>query len=424
MSKQYSPKTFLRQVRGTLVNRCLRRRGVELDLNREILKPSVIDDLFCRLVSLPPDTLRLVEGDFAEITDLACPAGANAILREAQRAGEDITIPFNAARNDYERACWTFLEHPSIFELAACFVEMDRTAFGRWDRRHVGAGLVPVTSAQGLAQLTDLLRQSFAEEGRGRYCHIDHYVRHDPERHCYFAYPEDRASSDLGYNDDGQLQRLTRKSAFEVIFVYRPEEGMLEVLAPGGKGRVEDLASCFCTCILGLPDLPPRLTPQLYDLSVLKSASVDFPIDEADGIDAVILREVRLQLPRHGGWRRRVVFSRDPAAAHRASIHDLIAATVTESRLSLVDVVVAYARLTLVFGARDGKRAKRMTFSVGLPDHCSLKDDPYDHIARKYLYRWGFHVDGVGANPLARIGRAGERAIQLRRRAGLAAGVA
>jgi hypothetical protein len=26
------------------------------------------------------------------------------------------------------------------------------------------------------------------KEGRGRYCHIDYYLRHSPDRHCLFAY--------------------------------------------------------------------------------------------------------------------------------------------------------------------------------------------------------------------------------------------
>ena len=108
MSRQYSPKTFLRQVRGTLLNRCLRRHGIDMDLNLEIIKPTVVDELFQRLTTLPPEKLRLVESDFAAIAEMASSEGTDALLREAHRRHLDFSDIFLHARNGYERACWAF----------------------------------------------------------------------------------------------------------------------------------------------------------------------------------------------------------------------------------------------------------------------------------------------------------------------------
>lgn len=64
MSGQYSLKTFLRQVRGPMLNRCLRRLKIDLDLNLQVIKPAVIEEMYQLLQQLPPEELRRVELDF------------------------------------------------------------------------------------------------------------------------------------------------------------------------------------------------------------------------------------------------------------------------------------------------------------------------------------------------------------------------
>jgi hypothetical protein len=56
-------------------------------------------------------------------------------------------------------------------------------------------------------------------------------------------------------------------------------------------------------------------------------------------------------------------------------------------------VTVAKAKLKLAFAPVDGKKGKTLTFEISAPDRCTLKDDPLDQIARKYIERWGFIVD-------------------------------
>lgn len=397
MSSQYSPKTFIRQVRGALLNRCLKRRGIDLDLNKEIIKPAVVEELHQRLQSLPPEKLQQIEADFTTITELASADGTEAILREAGRRGLNFVDIFTQARNGYERACWTFLEHPVIFDLAACFCEMDRFGSGRWNRRFVGAALAAQTQEEALRRLAELMRRSYGREGRGGFCHIDHYLRQEPDRHCFFAYPEDHASTDLSYTEHGELHRRTRKNAFEVIFVYRPHDGMLELLAPGGAERVEDLASCFCAAILDLPELPPCLTPRLYDLSPLLSEELALPTDPEDGIDRVELREICLNVGREGGWKRRLVFAADDKAQQRRSIHDMIRRTIGADGIGLSQVTVSSAKFRLIFAPVDNQRPKRLTFRVSSPDNCSLRDNYHDQIARRCMRRWKLTVDGPTA---------------------------
>ncbi len=404
MAGQYSLKTFLRQVRGAMLNRCLRRLNIPLELNIEVVKPSIIDDLYQQLQALSPANLHRIERDFLAISELANSRGTEAILREAGRQKLDFTDIFLRARNGFERACWTFLEHAAIFDLATCFCEMDRFGSGRWNRRFVGAGITPETEASVLQRLSHLMRRSYAKEGRGQFCHIDHYLRHEPERHCFFAYPQNHATSDLAYTEHGELDQQSRKAAFEVILVYRPGDGMLEILAPGGRERVDDIASCFCTAILDLPELPSRLTPRLYELSPLLSVELALTTDPADGIERVELREICLNLGRSHGWKRRLTFSADDKAQQRESIHDMIQRTVLDDGIELPQVTVSSAKFRLIFAPVDNQRPKRLTFNVAIPDHCSLRDNYHDQVARKCLRRWGLTGDAAAATVTAARG--------------------
>jgi hypothetical protein len=36
------------------------------------------------------------------------------------------------------------------------------------------------------------------------------------------------------------------------------------------------------------------------------------------------------------------------------------------------------------------EKGKTLTFEISASDRCTLKDDPLDQIAKKYLEKWGF----------------------------------
>jgi len=225
----------------------------------------------------------------------------------------------------------------------------------------------------------------YARQGRGRFCHVDNYLRQDPARHCYFTYPEDHASTDLGFNEAGEWERRHRKSAFEIIFVYRPEDGILEISAKGGKKVVEPLAAIFCKTILGLDDLPEDDTRPLFDLSVLQDRDFDFERDPEDGIESVCVRELTIEMP--GGGNRYVGLDApaSPEAPH--AVYDLISDALDEKKVSMEDVRISLAKLQFTFASRDGKKPKTLTFTI-YPKRVTLKDQPLHQVAKKYLKRW------------------------------------
>lgn len=389
MSRHYSLAGFLRQIPPSMLRNYIERRRLLLGVAWGSLEQGKVEPVMRALESLDEGTRREVEREFSAINEMACTKGTNAILEEGRLWGRDWSEQFGAMANNYERALWAFINEPKRFAVAEAFCEMDRLSFG-W-HRFVGRRLEASSDSEALetlgAQLADLYRRL----GKGRHCHVDTYRRVDPERSCYFAYPEDAPTTDLGYDASGRFERRPRQSAFEIIFVYRPEEGLLEMYARGDARQKEALAEAFCNTILGLTSLPDDTGLEPFRLEELKRPDFEFMLEPGDGIESVDLRMLRLDLPSEPdtGLTRRVTVQAKstPQAPH--AIRRLIDESLQQHRVLAADVQIGAARICITFREPSRPRPKTLTFEVSYPDRCTLKDDPYDQIARKCLARWG-----------------------------------
>ena len=295
MARQYARRTFLRRTPNKLLDQYFQQRRVEIDAPWADLTETGIEPLDDALDAVPNDVLRRVDGEFSQIMQMASAKGVATTLEEAASRGQDGSEQFAGMSNDYERAMWTFLNEPARFIAAGAFHEMDRRTFS-W-HRFVGLRLEAETDDGTLDVFGAALAAHYRRQGRGRHCHVDVYRRVGPDRYCYFAYPEDAASTDLGYDEQGRFQRRPRQSAFEVIFVYRPEEGTTELYARGNKRQKEELAEIFCVNALGLTGLPDENGREPFNLAVLKDPTFTFPTDPRDGVQSVDVRLLRLDLP-------------------------------------------------------------------------------------------------------------------------------
>jgi hypothetical protein len=275
------------------------------------------------------------------------------------------------------------LNHPIVFEIACDLAYMD--SLGSWSSRKVGAGLVPAVEEDDKRNLADRVSDFYKKQGRGKRCHVDNYLRQQPERHCYFVYPEDYATTELGFDDDGKFYHRLRKPAFEVIFVYRPESGILEVSARGGKKVVEALQEIFCKTILGLETLP-SLQKRHFDLSRLNDKSLKFVTEPSDGIESVIIKMLRLDLPGIGN--RRITLEAS-SANNGQPVYELIEKALNKENIPFDKAIIARAKIQIKFAGINGRKGKPLTFEISSPDRCNLKDDPLDQIAKKYLEKWG-----------------------------------
>ena len=401
MSRPYSPKTFLRKVPNKLLKEYFARHGGLPEVDFDKLAENRMESVFEAMQKLAPKTETRIEADFHQINELACRAGIRAILGEAamraflqeiggkpiaddSSAGKvDWAGQFEVMKNDYGRAFWTFLNDMAVFEVASDLMEMDR--IGSWKKWPVGKGLKPAVEEK-VQPFTDDICGFFRPQGRGRHCHVENYLRQNPERHCYFVYPADYPSTEPGYDEAGAFGEQQRRPAIEMIFVYRPETGMLETSAGGKMEDVEALLDIFCRTILGLPKLPPRAKEPAFDLSGLKKRDFPHPTEPQDAIELVCVKRLKLDLPGSGG--RRIILEASASKAKPGVVYDLLDIAVNKEKVPVDTLFLSQVKFQFVFAARDGKREKRLTFEVSHPDRCTLKDDPHDQIAKKYLKLW------------------------------------
>jgi len=253
---------------------------------------------------------------------------------------------------------------------------------GSWKHCSVFTGLEPNIEREDLDKLAEKIGEFYKKQGRGKHCQVDNYLRQGPERHCYFAYPEDYATTDLEY-ENGQLKPKGRKPAFEVIFVYRPESGILETNAKGKKADVQELQEAFCKTILDIDKLPDD-NSRIFDLEPLKK-DFQFVTDPADGIEKVSLKMLQLDLP--GIGKRRITFE-DSTPGTAQPIYKLIEDALNQKSIPLDEVRASKAKIQIKFAGRDGKKGKTVTFEIAQPNRCTLKDDPLHQVAKKYLEIW------------------------------------
>ena len=385
MWRNYSPKTFLRKTPNAILKEYFGRKGMLTDVRFDSLADTETDPIDQAINELPEKQRTEVEADFRQIFEMACSKGVQLLIEEAKMPYHnlDLADTFEAMKNHYERAFWVFLSHPRVFKVASDFDYMER--IGGWKRRYVGESLTPAVEEPDLDRLAEAVSAFYKKQGRGRHCRVDNYLRYKPERHCYFAYPEDYATTDMGYDDSGKFTHWFRRPAFEVIFVYKPKSGDLEVCAKGKADDIRELQEIFITTILGLYSLPDE-TGKRVDLSKLKDKNFAFVTDPEDGIEKTTIRMLRLDLPGIGN--RRITLEATSLGEGQA-VHTLIDRALNKANVSLDKAVVAKAKLQFKFAPREGKKGKTFTFGMSIPNGWTLKDDPIDQIAKKYIEKWG-----------------------------------
>jgi len=104
MGRQYSPKTFLRQVPNYLLKQYFKQKNIQIGLRAGRLNERNIKAIFEVLVQLSPEICQDVETDFTMINELACTAGMIKILEWAQTTGHDWAGKFEDMDNCKRRS--------------------------------------------------------------------------------------------------------------------------------------------------------------------------------------------------------------------------------------------------------------------------------------------------------------------------------
>lgn len=400
MGTDYLPNNFIRKTPNKLIERYLQSKGitpqVEIEMQvansekqqRTVKVSELEENQFKPIIELielqNPEKQAEIEKDFRDINERACKAGTTCLIEESQWEGHNLDIADDIGQmsNHYERAMWVFLNHPTVFKNSGHFQKMDGVTF---KKAFAWKGLNPKQLDSELEDFKQKMIEHYKKEGRGKHCIIEVLKRSAQERYCYFVYLEDYGDI-LNEFEGNKFKQRAIKPVFEVVFVYHPESGRIETNAKAKRDRTKQLYEAFCQGVLNMKKLPDK-NSRMYNLEKLKTRFNFMPRDSQDNIASVKLKFVELKVDS----KRRISFTDNGS---RSDIYNLIDDALNKKNIPPDSVTVTKVKIQIVFKKMpDERRAKTVTFEIGTPDRCTLKDSITHQIAQRYVEKWGLISD-------------------------------
>ena len=318
---------------------------------------------------------------------MGVPEGTRALIEEGRFHQLDLARDLDRLDGHLNKAFWVFVHHNQVFEVAAWLHRADQLSDRYWRKRKDIPKKQPDVSPGALDELANAISAYYWEhQGRGSPCRAEAYLRAG-RYHYVFVYPKDYSDTFIGYDDNGHFERRPQNPAFEVIYVYDPEDGTLELYVRGDKKIVSDLQELFGRAILHEELGQEVRNAVAYELDGLKRRDFSFPTDPADRVQEVKISALKVSLV--GNHKKRITFEVDPKGA-KDDIHDLIETALHERRLPMSMIRVNSVVIRMVFENTDGRGRppKALSFRVSHPNSCNLKDSLEELIAKKYLKEW------------------------------------
>lgn len=388
----FTPRTFLRQTSNELLQACFGHLGVLQELPWSDLSNHDIECVYDGWQNLPEAQRIEIERTFEEAEALASEEGVKAIIDEGLFHGLDLATELDALGNFRDKAMYVALNYPRVFQVAGTISHAHSLSRRYWKHRGNMPLRQPDVSPEALDEFRNAISAYFRQnEGRGHRCTVDAYLRVD-RYHYFFAYPDNYADTYLGHDEQGQFIRRPQRPAFEIVFLFDPVDGTLDVYAQGGKVVQESLQTIFCRTLLH-QELPPE-SPlgHPYELNGLKSRDflqTALDTDPGDGIEEVQIRKLRLSVL--GGTKRRITLEADPDGGPSA-IYNMLDECLNRHNMpdALFNITLAQFHFRFVHTGQG--RQQTLTFEVSHPNTSNLKScrkEDLRLIGEKYLRRWG-----------------------------------
>jgi len=148
MLQQFNPKRVLRQISNPLLKEFFERQGHALAVDWDGLSNTQVDDIFDAWQRLPDEQRKAVEITFHDVHEMANEDGTRVIIEESQYHGEDLAPLLEPMESRYDKAIWTFMYRPGVWDAVVRFAKADTFWGGRsWMKRGNMPSAGPKTDA-------------------------------------------------------------------------------------------------------------------------------------------------------------------------------------------------------------------------------------------------------------------------------------
>ncbi len=372
------PLHFFMQVQPSMLVQYAASYGVQFKTEQTTAGEEGAEEFMRLLQSLPEPTQKTIWGNFYDIDSVASKTGCEYLFNRASNLGKKPNEEeFNKLDNDKERAIYFYLYCKDIFSDVTVEYNIDNLQGWRRERT-VCKTIEEIT--KNTSALGSALKAFYNEEYRGNQITIKTLEK--PDRTIFTAYVEDTYTNDVLFEKDGSLNsKATRRPVFSIYFLYRPQEGILEVKAPGGGKRIQDLHRIFTREMLHSEPLLQD-TAQ-FDFEKIKNLpDLDLSIYATDEVERVTLCGLRL-------------VDNNTKATHTIDIGnhsttgtEPMVKILREKHIDLNDFRITQFKIEVIFKKLSKGRAKKVTVKVSHPNICDLKERPIDYTVRELLKRW------------------------------------
>jgi len=388
MSRPFKLKAVLRYLDKGLLDEYFKTKAADLPPLNAATRDDM-DALEELVLALPAKVANDVTEGLRDVNELAMESGLLALLEVADMNGVHPQAEIEKLQGYHDKALYFLLKHPAIFEKASAISHV--TDLRAKVERNLKLRPTDTVAARKDALAEALKSYLLKRDGRGRECVVNVFKYQD--RVCFMAYPEDFAKALLVYQDK-RLSKTALRPTFEIVYLYYPETGKVELSAKGGPRRHLELFELFNLAVLEDKSEVAE-TEKTYSLERFLDKELTLPTAPEDQVEFVRLQKLRL----YGRYdsHRLTLELKEPWGI--GAMHALMEKLTLRSTL----YSVSHAEIKMKFPGK-GRRGG-VTIQLSYPDKCNLNDSPTHLKAKKYLEQWGL----VNRNPVqkspASVGR-------------------
>ncbi|MBX9624131.1 MAG: hypothetical protein K2X82_10010 [Gemmataceae bacterium] len=290
MTRPYAPRSVLRHLPLPLVRQFAAAQDIKTGPEWDALVEGDAAALYRAWLDLPPADRDRVERMLREVHELATPAGVRALVAEALYRRLDVVDTLEALGGLYAQSLWVYTAHPPVFHTARLLLQAANPGGRYWTLTAGFPGRPPAASRDAVQKLKLAVAHLYrTEQGRGQHCTVEEYARAGAL--YLFVYLDDYTHTHVGHDARGNLKRSAVRPAFEVVYVYTPARGALDLYAHGGRTWRAALRDLFCRHILDSEPPPARPGRRAYELGRLLDRDFPLAVDPAAGEDRASVRK-------------------------------------------------------------------------------------------------------------------------------------
>lgn len=382
-TSSFDPVSFLMKISPPMLKEYAKQHKIELEIKDEWKNWEQYAE---HVLSLLEKESEEKQGNFwMDIDDIdsmstkeACEYLTNKLYEKGEPLDEETVEGFKRLN---QRAMYFYLHHKDLFYETFDSYSLD-TKQGWKGRKTVSAPLKEfIKNAEDFKRE---LKKLYKREYKGKKINLRYTDKKD--RVIFTAHIQDVFMTDTEFEKENEklTNKRPRKPVFPINFLYKPEDGVLEVKAKGGKERVKELQDIFIKYFLkGDPNTNAKMLRFAFD-KVQDLSTLAFPVSVEDNVESVILKGLKIV---HKETHLTLSIDIIPHAG-KVGVQQM-QEELDEMGIELEEFEIKKFKIKVVFKSVNQKRKRTVTTEITYPDGCNLKQRAIDVTVYKLLKKWG-----------------------------------